>query len=163
QHYTRGNLVLGLAGGYPPSFAKKVEADFAKLPAGRAEKIKLTAPKVETGMRTELVKRDTRSTGISLGFPVDVTRADKAWPALYEYDEVVRDGMAQEAFETTRDFLLKNVNILTAPQNAQLGYALDSRYYGIPDFNTYMREQLSRLTLADVNNAIQRHLKSDRM
>jgi zinc protease len=241
QHYTRGNLVLGLAGGYPPSFVKKVEADFAKLPAGRAEKIKLSAPKVETGMRIELVKRDTRSTGISLGFPIDVTRADKDWPALavvasylgqhrssnsylyqrlrelrglnygdyayieyfprgmfqfqpdpnlarqqqifqiwirpvepmnghfalraalYEYDKLVRDGMSQATFEATRDFLLKNNNILTATQNAQLGYALDSRYYGIPDFNAYMREQLSRLTLADVNNAIQRHLKSDRM
>ncbi|HEV7374737.1 MAG TPA: pitrilysin family protein [Pyrinomonadaceae bacterium] len=241
QHYTRANLVLGLAGGYPASFVKKVEADFGKLPAGHAEKIKLDAPKVDTGMRIELVKRDTRSTGISLGFPVDVTRKDKDWPALavvasyfgqhrssnsflyqrlrelrglnygdyayieyfprgmfqfqpdpnlgrqqqifqiwirpvepqnghfalraalYEYDRLVKNGMSPEAFEATRDFLLKNVNVLTATQDAQLGYALDSRYYGIPNFNTYMRDQLSRLTLADVNNAIQRYLKSDRM
>jgi zinc protease len=241
QHYTRANLVLGMAGGYPASFVKKVEADFGKLPAGHAEKIKLNAPKVDTGMRIELVKRDTRSTGISLGFPIDATRKDKDWPALavvasyfgqhrssnsflyqrlrelrglnygdyayieyfprgmfqfqpdpnlgrqqqifqiwirpvepqnghfalraalYEYDRLVRNGMSQETFEATRDFLLKNVNVLTATQDAQLGYALDSRYYGIPNFNTYMRDQLSRLTLSDVNNAIQRYLKSDRM
>jgi len=241
QHYTRANLVLGLAGGYPASFVKKVETDFSKLPAGHAEKIKLDAPKVDTGMRIELVKRDTRSTGISLGFPVDATRKDKDWPALavvasyfgqhrssnshlyqrlrelrglnygdyayieyfprgmfqfqpdpnlgrqqqifqiwirpvepqnghfalraalYEYDRLVKNGMSPETFEATRDFLLKNVNVLTATQDAQLGYALDSRYYGIPNFNTYMRDQLSRLTLADVNNAIQRYLKSERM
>jgi zinc protease len=241
QHYTRANLVLGMAGGYPASFVKKVETDFSKLPAGRAEKIKLSAPRVDTGMRIELIKRDTRSTGISLGFPIDATRKDKDWPALavvasyfgqhrssnsflyqrlrelrglnygdyayieyfprgmfqfqpdpnlgrqqqifqiwirpvepqnghfalraalYEYDRLVRNGMSPETFEATRDFLLKNVNVLTATQDAQLGYALDSRYYGIPNFNTYMRDQLSRLTLADVNNAIQRYLKSDRM
>ncbi|MBD0325939.1 MAG: insulinase family protein, partial [Pyrinomonadaceae bacterium] len=83
--------------------------------------------------------------------------------ALYEYDKLVRDGLTRETFEATRDFLLKNVNVLTQTQNAQLGYALDSRYYRIPDFNQYMRQQLSRLTLADVNRAIRQHLKSDRM
>ena len=241
QHYTRANLVLGLAGGYPADFVKKVEADFNKLPAGRPEKLTLAAPKVDPGMRIEIIKRDTRSTAISLGFPVDVTRKDRDWPALavvasyfgqhrssnsylyqrlrelrglnygdysyieyfprgmfqfqpdpnlgrqqqifqiwirpveplnghfalraalYEYDKLIRSGMSQEAFEATRQFLSKNVNVLTATQDAQLGYALDSRYYRISDFNSYMRDRLSKLTLADVNNAIQRYLKSDRM
>jgi len=240
-HYTRANLVLGLAGGYPAGFVKKVEADFNKLPAGRPESVKFNAPKVDPGMRIEIVKRDTRSVAISLGFPVDVTRKDKDWPALaivasyfgqhrssnsylyqrlrelrglnygdyayieyfprgmfqfqpdpnlgrqqqifqiwirpvepqnghfalraalYEYDKLIKNGMSQEAFEATRQFLSKNVNVLTATQDAQLGYALDSRYYGIPDFNSYMRDRLSKLTLAEVNNAIQRYLKSDRM
>src|SRR5262249_19831942 len=48
-------------------------------------------------------------------------------------------------------------------QSARLGYALDSRYYGIPEFNDYVKAQLAKLTLADVNDAIRRHLKSDRM
>ncbi|HYE65581.1 MAG TPA: hypothetical protein VD966_08360, partial [Pyrinomonadaceae bacterium] len=82
---------------------------------------------------------------------------------LYEFDKLVREGMSQQAFEATREFLTKYANILTQTQDSQLGYALDSRYYGIPDFNTYMREQLARLTLEDVNRAIQQHLKTDRM
>ena len=184
----------------------------------------------------EIIKRDTRSTGISLGFPLDATRRDRDWPALavvasyfgqhrssnsylyqrlrelrglnygdyayieyfprgmfqfapdpnlgrtrqifqiwirpvepqnghfvlraalYEYDKLVREGMSKEAFEATREFLTKYVNVLTQTQDAQLGYALDSRYYGIPDINTYMRERLKALTLEDVNNAIQRYL-----
>jgi zinc protease len=241
QHYTRANLVLGLAGSYQPAFVKKVQADFSKLPAGRPGKVNIDEPKVDTGMRIELIKRDTRSTGISLGFPIDVTRRDPDWPALavvasyfgqhrssnshlyqrlrelrglnygdyayieyfprgmfqfqpdpnlgrtrqifqiwirpvepqnghfalraalYEYDKLVKDGMSKEAFEGAREFLLKNINILTSTQDANLGYALDSRYYGISDFNTYMRERLSRLTLDDVNNAVRRYLKSDRM
>jgi zinc protease len=241
KHYTQANLVLGLAGNYPGSFAKKVETDFAKLPAGQSENRKFEEPKLDAGTRIEIVKRETRSTAISLGFPLDITRADKDWPALavvasyfgqhrssnshlyqrlrglrglnygdyayieyfprghaqfepdpnlgrqmqifqiwirpvppeqghfalraalYEYDKLVREGMSKESFETTREFLSKYINILTSTQNARLGYALDSRYYGIPEYNTYMREQLAKLTLEDVNRAIQTYLKSDRM
>lgn len=240
-HYTQANLVLGLAGGYGEDFPNKVLADFSRLPKGKASRSKIAVPTVAAGMKIGIIKRDTRSTAISLGFPINVTRADKDWPALavvasyfgqhrssnshlyqrlrearglnygdysyieyfprgmyqfqpdpnlgrqqqifqiwirpvepqnghftlraalYEYDKLVRDGMSKETFEATRDFLLKNVNVLTQTQNAQLGYALDSRYYGLPDFNQHMRQQLSRLTLNDVNSAIRRHLKSDRM
>ncbi len=83
--------------------------------------------------------------------------------ALYEYDKLIRDGMSKEAFEATRQFLIKNNNILTQTQDAQLGYALDSRYYKIPDYVSYMREQLTKLTLEDVNNALRKYLKSDAM
>nr|MBA3806084.1 insulinase family protein [Acidobacteriota bacterium] len=241
KNYTQANMVLGLAGGYPADFPKKVEADFARLSAGQPSTMKYAAPTVNPGMHFEIIKRDTRSTAISLGFPVSVRRGDKDWAALavvasylgqhrssnsylygrlrearglnygdyayieyfprgmfrftpdsnlgrqqqifqiwirpvepmngmfalraalFEYDKLVRDGMTAETFETTREFLSKYSNVLTQTQDAQLGYALDSRYYGIPDFNTYMREQLSRLTLADVNNAIKKYLSSDRM
>ncbi|MGB7924967.1 MAG: pitrilysin family protein [Pyrinomonadaceae bacterium] len=240
-NYTQSNLVIGLAGGYPAEFPKAAEADFAKLPAGQAAQAKRDAPKLDAGTRIEIIKRETRSTAISLGFPIEVTRADKDWPALavvasylgqhrssnsylyqrlretrglnygdyayieyfprgmyqftpdpnlgrssqifqiwirpvepqngqfalraalYEYDKLVREGMSKESFEATREFLTKYVNILTQTQDAQLGYALDSRYYRIGIFNDYMREQLLKLTLDDVNNAIRRHLKSDRM
>ena len=67
--------------------------------------------------------------------------------------------MSREAFESTREFLTKYVNVLTATQDAQLGYEMDSRYYRIPNFNTYMRDQLAKLTLEDVNRAIQKYLK----
>jgi zinc protease len=240
-NYTRANLVLGLAGGYPADFPARVESDFNKLPAGAASKKTYAAPKVAPGMRVEIVKRETRATAFSLGFPITVNRSHKDWPALalvasylgqhrssvshlyqqlrearglnygdyayieyfprgmfqftpdpnlgrqqqifqiwirpvepqnshftlraalYEYDKLVREGMPKENFEAIRAFLLKYTNVLTSTQDAQLGYALDSRYYGIKNHNEFMREQLSKLTLADVNAAITRHLKSDRM
>jgi zinc protease len=240
-HYTQANLVLGLAGGYPEGFEKKVESDFAKLPTGIVEQKHFDAPKISEGTRIEIVERDTRSTAISLGFPIEVTRASKDWPALalvasyfgqhrtpnsylfqrlrearglnygdyayieyfprgmfvmapepnlgrqqqifqiwirpvepqnglftlratmYEYDKLVRDGLSRDAFEITREFLAKYSNVLTQTQDDRLGYALDSRYYGIPDFTSYMREQRSKLTVDDVNRAIQRYLKSNAM
>src|SRR6266404_5461491 len=240
-NYTQANLVIGLAGGYPEGFPKTLEADFTKLPKGKPTAAKFAFPRQTLGTRIEIVQRETRSSAISLGFPITVTRADKDWPALtivasyfgqhrssnsylyqrlrearglnygdyayveyfprgmfqftpdanlgrqqqifqiwirpvepqnghfvlraalYEYEKLVRDGLSQEAFESTRQFLSKYVNVLTATQDAQLGYALDSRYYHIADFPTYMREQLAKLTLDDVNRAIKLYLKSDAM
>jgi zinc protease len=240
-HYTRARLVLGLAGGYPKTFPARLRADFAKLPAGEAATNNLFTPRLEAGTQVEIVKRDTRSTAISLGFPINVTRADKDYAALalvasylgqhrssnsylyqrlrearglnygdyayveyfprgmfqfepdanlgrqqqifqiwlrpvppeqghfilraalYEFDKLVRDGLSPEAFEQTREFLTKYSNILTATENARLGYALDSRYYKIGDFNSFMRDQLSKLTLEDVNRAIKEHLQTNRM
>jgi len=241
NHYTGANLVIGLAGGYPKGFAERVEADFGKLQEGPADKKHFDEPKLPAGMHIDIITRDTRSTAISLGFPIDVNRSSKDWAALalaasyfgqhrssnsylyqrlrearglnygdyayieyfprgmfqmtpesnlgrqqeisqiwirpveqengvfalraalYEYDKLVRDGLSQQAFDTTREFLGKFANVLTQTQTARLGYALDSRYYGIPEYNTYLRTQLAKLTLADVNAAIRRHLKTDGM
>jgi zinc protease len=241
QMYTQGNLIIGLAGGYPAAFLQKVESDFHKLPKGSKLSQKIAPTNLDPGIRIEIVKRETRSTAISLGFPINVTRSHKDWPALalvasyfgqhrssssylyqrlrearglnygdyayveyfprgmfqfepdpnlgrqqqifqiwirpvepdkghftlraalYEYDKLTKQGMSKESFEETRTFLMKYVNLLTKTQNAQLGYALDSNYYGIPEFTAYMRTALAKLTLADVNRAIQTHLKSNGM
>jgi zinc protease len=55
---------------------------------------------------------------------------------------------------------MKNVYVMTARQDQQLGYALDSRWYGIPEFTSYMRDGLQKLTLDQVNAAIKRHLQT---
>ena len=240
-HYTRANLVLGLAGGYPKGFEQNVERDFAKLAAGTPDTTRFDAPALGAGNRVAIVTRDTRSTAISLGFPIDANRAASDWPALavvasyfgqhrssnsylygrlrearglnygdyayieyfprgmfqftpdpnlarqqqifqiwirpvevntgvftlratlYEYEKLIRSGMSREAFEATRQFLTKYANVLTQTQSARLGYALDSRYYGLGDYTTYLRDALSKLTVEDVNRAMQRHLTTDRM
>jgi zinc protease len=78
--------------------------------------------------------------------------------ALHELRKLIDNGLSQEQFETTRDYLMKNVYVATATQDQQLGYALDSRWYGMPEYTGTMRERLAKLTLADVNAAVKRHL-----
>ena len=96
--------------------------------------------------------------------PVEPQNANFALrAALYEYDKLVKNGLDQQTFEETRDFLTKYVNILTQTKDAELGYALDSKYYGIPNYTDYMKENLAKLTLADVNNAIKKHFASNKM
>jgi zinc protease len=81
--------------------------------------------------------------------------------AIHELRKLLADGMTQKDFEATRDYLLKNVYLMTSRQDQQIGYALDSKWYGIPDYTTYMREQLGKLTLDDVNRAMRKHFSGE--
>jgi len=78
--------------------------------------------------------------------------------ALYETQKMIDQGLSQEDFENTRDYLLKNVYLLTSNQNQRLGYALDSWWYGIGDYVDTMRAAYTKLTRDDVNKAIKKYL-----
>ncbi|KAB8041705.1 insulinase family protein [Janthinobacterium aquaticum] len=78
--------------------------------------------------------------------------------ALTELGKLIDNGLSEEQFATTRDYLMKNVFVMTSTQDQQLGYALDSQWYGTPEFTKLMRDGLSKLTVADVNRAIKQHL-----
>ncbi|MEP6903622.1 MAG: pitrilysin family protein [Actinomycetota bacterium] len=242
QNYSQANLVVGLSGGFDTKFSSALLADFQKLPKGAKKMRKLAPPNLADGMRIDIVKRETRATAISLGFPIDVNRSSgkdyaalalvasyfgqhrssnsylygrlrelrglnygdyayieyfprgmfqfepdpnlgrkfqifQIWirpvepqngnfafrAALYEYDKLVKNGLDQKTFEESRNFLTKYVNILTQTKDAELGYALDSKYYGIGNYNQFIKETLARLTLADVNAAIKTYLSSNKM
>ena len=74
--------------------------------------------------------------------------------------EARRRRALRERFQTTRDYLMKNVYLLTATQDHALGTALDQKWYGLPDYVTDMRAKLGKLTRADVNAALKRHLQA---
>jgi zinc protease len=241
QHYTQANLIVGLAGGYPPGFADRVRKDFAALPAGQPDRFDLPKPAAPQHNQVTLIEKDTRSVAWSLGFPIDLKRGDPDFAALlvaqswlgqhresggdlynrmrelrglnygdyayieyfpngmfqfepdpnlarhrqifqiwirpvetpnavfalrlamFELDKLVKNGISQSDFEKTRSFLSKYVNILTKTKSAELGYAIDSQYYGMPDYNEYLKSSLAKLTVDDVNRAVKKYLHADRL
>ncbi len=238
QHYTQANLIIGLAGGYPPEFLAKVKKDFAALPEGKPDAVRLPEPKRAEGLRVTIVDKPTRSVAYSIGFPIDVKRGDPDYPALlvassyfgqhrisggrlytrmrelrglnygdysyieyfprgmfqfepdpnlarrqqifqmwirpvepatahfalrlamYELDNLIKNGLDEQSFERTRTFVSKYVNLLTSTKNAELGYLIDSRWYGTPEYTAYVRNALAKLTREDVNRAIRKHLRT---
>ena len=83
--------------------------------------------------------------------------------ALYETQKMIENGLSEQDFQNTRDYVMKNVYLLTSTQNQRLGYALDSWWYGIPEYVDYMRAQYSKLTREQVNAAIRKHLSTKNM
>ncbi len=83
--------------------------------------------------------------------------------ALHELRQLIEQGLTEAAFEETREYLSKNVFVVTKTQDQQLGYALDSAWYGIPEFASYVRDGLARLTVDEVNAVIRRHLSADNL
>jgi zinc protease len=83
--------------------------------------------------------------------------------AMYELENLIENGMTESDFEATRSFLSKFVSLLTDGQTRQLGYEMDSQYYQIDDFASYVRDGLNNLTLDDVNRIIRENLNMENM
>jgi zinc protease len=237
--YTRGALTVGLSGDAPPDLLPRLRRELARLPEGAGLPVPTgIAGHRPRGLQVEIVEKDTRATAISLGHPIEVTRAHpdfaalwlaRAWLgehrssmshlydrireargmnygdyayieafprgmfqffpdpnlarraqifevwirpvvpenahlalriATHELEKLVANGLGAEDFENTRNYLLKNVYLMTSTQDQQVGYALDSDWYGIGEFTQTMRERLQKLTLDDVNKAIRTHLSA---
>lgn len=83
--------------------------------------------------------------------------------AMYELDNLIKNGIPEDGFERARDFVSRYVNFLTRTANAQLGYGIDSIWYGTPLYGNYVRNALAKMTRADVNAAIKRNLRTTRL
>jgi len=82
-NYTVGNTTIGLAGGYPDSFAEAVSADLQKLPRGERRGLELPAAPVPDGREAVIIEKETPAVAVSLGFPIELTRGDPDWVALW--------------------------------------------------------------------------------
>ena len=242
HRYTRDNFLVGVAGGYPTGFVQQVEQDLTEgLPPGDPGPAALPAPRALSGVEVLVVKKQAIATAISVGFPIDVTRADDDYYALlvansyfgehrtfngllmnrmrgdrglnygdYSYIEnfiqdggsrfpvpeiprrqqffsiwirpvphhnahfamrqalrelqiLVDDGMTQEDFEATRDFLLNYSKLYVQTASRRLGYAMDARFYATGFYVDELRQRLPSLTVDTVNDAIRRHLQYDNL
>ena len=80
--------------------------------------------------------------------------------ALYHLDKLVRDGMSAADFELARSFLTNYTKLWTQTLSDRLGFALDSRYYGMSPFIDEVEQRLAKVTLDDVNRAIRKYLQT---
>jgi zinc protease len=241
SQYSQSHLILGIAGGYPPTFLERMKKDFRALPQGAGFRPRAQAPKQIGTTRAVIIEKVTRSVTYSIGFPISVTRrspdytamllaasyfgqhrmsygvlfeemrekrglnyGDYAYTeyfpqggflmepppnlarhlqifqiwvrpvepptakfalrlAMYELDKLIKDGIPEDGFERTRDFLSKYVNVLTSTRSAELGYAIDSLYFDKNDYVTAVKSDLAKLTCEQVNAAIRRYLRPERL
>lgn len=240
SEFTQAKLTLGLTGDMPKAVKQQLIDGLAKLPAGQTSRLSIPSAPTLKGRHVTIVEKNAASTAVSFGFPIDTTRSDKDWVALwlvrsyfgehrshnsflyrrirairgmnygdyayieyfprgsgqtkpdanlgrssqifqvwlrplrsnndahfatrvamYELEKLVKEGLSEEDFEGTRNFLANYVPQLVASQDRQLGYALDSRFYGTDGFVEYVREGLAKLTLEDVNRVIRENLQTD--
>jgi zinc protease len=82
KHYTRGNVVVGLGGGFDEAFAGRVRKDFEALPAGEGSVAPAPRPAAIEGLHVKIIEKDVQSTAISFGFPINVKRGDRDFYAL---------------------------------------------------------------------------------
>ncbi|HKD42907.1 MAG TPA: pitrilysin family protein [Myxococcaceae bacterium] len=236
--YTRGNLTVGVVGDAPDEMLARLKQALSALPEGTPSAPAAISAQQPKGIEVEIIQKDTRATAISLGHPIELTRGDPDFPALwlarawlgehrassshlfqrirevrglnygdyayieafpragaqffpspnvarrkqifeiwirpvvpanahaslriavYELQKLIDKGLTQEQFAQTRDYLMKNVYLITSTEDQQNGYTLDSKFYGIGEFTQYMRDKLSKLSVEDVNRVIRKYLSA---
>lgn len=83
--------------------------------------------------------------------------------ALREMDKMIKNGLSQEDFEATRAFLKSYIRLYIKSPEQQLGYLMDSKFYGRENYIEELSGLLSELTLDDVNNAINKYFQIEDM
>ena len=81
-NYTRANLILGIAGGFPTGYPERLRKSLGALPAGVEARPALPAPTVVKGRHFTLVDKQAESTGLHFGYPLPITRKDDDFYAL---------------------------------------------------------------------------------
>ena len=239
SHYTRGTVTPVAAGGVGDAFRKRLAEDFAaNLPAANTTAPELPAPLRPRNLELTIVEKPTIATAISLGFPLDISRADDDFYALavagsafgehrtfngrlmknmrgkrglnygdYAYienfiqdggstfplpgvprrqqffsmwirpvphdkaafslrqvvrelDRLVRDGLTEEEFEATRNFLFHYSKLWVQTQSRRVGYDLDGQFYGRASLVEELARRLPSMTRDEVNAAIRKHLQA---
>ena len=75
---------------------------------------------------------------------------------------VVDNGMTQEQFDVTKQFLYKYALHYAPALDTRLGYQIDSKFYGVNDegnYIAYYRKMIKNMTLSDVNTAIKKYIQ----
>jgi len=80
--FTQERLVVGVAGGYPDGFPESFAARFSALPAKGKPHKKLRPPPAHSG-EVLIVEKGARANAVSLGHPLNITRADDDFYPLY--------------------------------------------------------------------------------
>ena len=83
--------------------------------------------------------------------------------AIREFDLLIKNGLSQEDFAATKTFLRSYTKLYAQSPAQQLGWLMDSRFYGRTDYLAELDALLEKTTLEQVNQAIRKHWQTDNM
>ena len=83
--------------------------------------------------------------------------------AIREFDLLIKNGMSEEDFEATKTFLRSYTKLYAQSPAQQLGWLMDSRFYGRTDYLADLDTLLKNATLEQVNAALRKHWQTDNM
>lgn len=143
--YTRGNIWIGIAGGYSKSLIERMKKDFGSLPDGKLEQVSLPSAQPMKEMEVLIVEKPARAYAVSMGYPITVTRKEKDFYALM---------VANSYFGEHRTFNGVLMNRLRGDRGLNYGdYSYIEKFVGgvsgttFPDLNTPLRQQFFSIWL----------------
>jgi zinc protease len=83
--------------------------------------------------------------------------------AIREMNMMITNGMNQQDFDLTKQFLRSYIKLYAQTPEQQLGYLLDSHFYGRKDWLKEADALLNKCTVADVSAAMKKYWQTNNM
>ncbi len=83
--------------------------------------------------------------------------------AIREMDQIIANGMSQEDFDLTKTFLRSYIKLYAQTPEKQLGYLMDSHFYGRKDWLAEADGLLAKTTVAEVNASMKKYWQTKNM
>jgi len=83
--------------------------------------------------------------------------------AIREFDLLIKNGLSEEDFAATKTFLRSYTKLYAQSPAQQLGWLMDSRFYGRRDYLAELDRLLVKTTLEQVNAALRKYWQTDNM
>jgi zinc protease len=80
--------------------------------------------------------------------------------AIRELDLMIKNGISAEDFELTRQFLRSYIKLYIQTPSSELGFLMDSKFYGRQDYIQELDQLLADLTVDQVNEAVRKYLQA---
>jgi len=89
EHYTSDNVTVALGGGFPKGFKERVSEDFDTLSEGNPPVHLKPEPAPIRGIHVLIVEKDTDSSPVSIGIPLDLLRSDDDFYAMMIFNSAM--------------------------------------------------------------------------
>ena len=83
--------------------------------------------------------------------------------AMNEMQRLIDKGLSEADFELTRAFLRSYIKLYAQSPERQLGFMMDSKFYGRKDYLKEMDGLLAKITNADVSNVMKKYWQTQNM
>ena len=148
DHYVRGNISVGIGGGYPAGFPERLRKDIDTLPEGTVETTLAPRPKVPSGIKVLLVDKETDASAISFGYPITLLRNDADFVPMLVANSYFGEhrnsvGRLYQAIRETRGMNYGNYSYIEA---FPAGYATQQ-----PRVNVARRSQLFEVWIRPIS------------
>ncbi len=147
RHFTFQNLTVGLAGGYSEDYRNRLLRDLGRLPSGVRDQEPLPAVQLEPGFEAEIVQKETRATAISFGFPIDVTRSDRDFAALWLVRSYFGEHRSSNSYLYQR---IRGIRGMNYGDYAYIEYFPRGMFLSQPDPNLGRRQQIFQVWIRPV-------------
>ena len=148
-NYTSANVVIGIGGGFDAAVVEKLKSALGALPAQAPPPVAKSTPKTLQGLDVVLVDKETQSTAISIGFPLDVLRGSRDWYALW----IANSWLGEHRNSSSHLYqVIREARGLNYGDYSYIEYFQNGWWHSFPPPNTPRRQQLFEIWIRPVQN-----------